>query len=118
MVGIIKPTCMLLIAVVLAVAVAPRSEAALTCGSVVSYLRPCIPYVVSNGPLGGCCGGIKGLYGAATTPTDRKVVCSCLKSLASQYSGAYLGKAAGLPAKCGVSIPYKISPSTDCSKVT
>nr|B3A0N2.1 RecName: Full=Non-specific lipid-transfer protein; Short=LTP [Lycium barbarum] len=50
------------------------------------------------GPLGGCCGGIK-------------------KSAAAGISGINYGIAAGLPGKCGVNIPYKISPSTDCSKV-
>lgn len=31
--------------------------------------------------------------------------------------GIDLGKAAGLPSACGVNIPYKISPSTDCSTI-
>ncbi|KAK4406279.1 Non-specific lipid-transfer protein 1 [Sesamum angolense] len=67
--------------------------------------------------IGDDVGGVKGLYAAAKTTPDRQSVCNCLKSLAASYSTLNLGKAAGLPAQCGVNIPYKISPSTDCSKV-
>ncbi|KAI3470180.1 hypothetical protein Pfo_026843 [Paulownia fortunei] len=112
-----KAMCMVLIAAVLIVAVAPPGEAAIGCGTVVSYLNPCLPYVTGKGPLGSCCRGVKGLYAAAKTTRDRQSVCNCLKSLAGSYSGVNLSKAAGLPGQCGVSIPYKISPSTDCSKV-
>ncbi|KAL7106191.1 hypothetical protein ACP275_07G096700 [Erythranthe tilingii] len=118
MASTMKKTCMVLIAAVLVtmVAVVPRGEAAIGCGAVVSYMKPCLPYVTGNSPLGGCCGGIKSLNSAAKTTTDRQSVCVCLKSLASSFSGVNFGKAAGLPATCGVNIPYKISPSTDCSK--
>ncbi|KAK4425039.1 Non-specific lipid-transfer protein 2 [Sesamum alatum] len=109
-----KSVCMMIIAAIL---VARGSEAAVSCGTVVSYMNACIPYVTGKGPLGGCCGGVKGLYAAAKTTPDRQSVCSCLKSLAASYSTINLGKAAGLPGQCGVNIPYKISPSTDCSKV-
>ncbi|KAL1535368.1 lipid-transfer protein [Salvia divinorum] len=117
MASIMKAMGMLLIAAVMMMAVAPPSEAAIGCGTVVSYLNGCIPYVTDKGPLGSCCNGVKGLYGAAHTTPDRQTVCGCLKSLAGSYSGLNYGKAAALPSQCGVSIPYKISPSTDCSKV-
>ncbi|KAG8363090.1 hypothetical protein BUALT_BualtUnG0005500 [Buddleja alternifolia] len=117
MAGIIKSVCMVLIAAIIVVAVAPLGEAAISCGTVVSSLSPCIPYVTDKGPLGSCCGGVKSLYGAAKTTPDRQAVCGCLKSLAGSYSGINYGKAAGLPGQCGVNVPYKISPSTDCSKV-
>ncbi|KAG5582178.1 hypothetical protein H5410_052805 [Solanum commersonii] len=58
----------------------------------------------------------QGLLGAAKTPADRKTACTCLKSAASAIKGINVGKAAGIPRVCGVNIPYKISPSTDCSK--
>ncbi|KAI3473095.1 hypothetical protein Pfo_030387 [Paulownia fortunei] len=117
MAALIKAMCVALIAAVLVVAVAPPAEAAISCGTVISYVSSCLPYVTNRGPLGGCCGGVKGLYGAAKTTPDRQSVCSCLKSLAASYSGVNLVKAAGLPKQCGVNIPYQISPSTDCSKV-
>ncbi|XP_009757911.2 non-specific lipid-transfer protein 2 [Nicotiana sylvestris] len=97
------------------VVVAPHAEA-LSCGQVQSGLAPCLPYLQGRGPLGSCCGGVKGLLGAAKSPSDRKTACTCLKSAANAIKGIDMGKAAGLPGACGVNIPYKISPSTDCSK--
>ncbi|KAK4425044.1 Non-specific lipid-transfer protein 2 [Sesamum alatum] len=117
MAGSMKPMFVVLVAVVLLMSVVPDGEAAIGCGSVVSYLNPCLPYVTGNGPLGGCCSGIKSLYAAAKSTPDRQSVCNCLKSLAASTPNVNLGKAAGLPGQCGVSIPYKISPSTDCSTV-
>ncbi|KAL3839950.1 hypothetical protein ACJIZ3_024541 [Penstemon smallii] len=112
----IKSMCMFLIATVCLVVIAPRGDAAVGCGTVVSYMKSCIPYVTNTGPLGGCCAGVKGLYSAAKTTPDRQSACGCLKSLARITPGIDYGKAAGLPSQCGVSIPYEISPSTDCSK--
>ncbi|KAL0413791.1 UNVERIFIED_CONTAM: Non-specific lipid-transfer protein 2 [Sesamum radiatum] len=116
MAGTIKPMFLVLIAVVSIMSVVPEGEAAIGCGSVASYLNACIPFVTGKGPLGGCCTGVKGLYGVAKTTPDKQSVCNCLKVLAGSISGVDLGKAAELPGQCGVSIPYKISPSTDCSK--
>nr|prf le16 gene [Solanum lycopersicum] len=45
------------------VVVAPHAES-LSCGEVTSGLAPCLPYLEGRGPLGGCCGGVKGLLGA------------------------------------------------------
>ncbi|KAL6503292.1 hypothetical protein OROHE_023921 [Orobanche hederae] len=108
-------TCIVLLAAVNFIVV-PPAEAVMGCGQVVQFMSPCIPYVTGQGPLGSCCGGVKGLYSAASTTPDRQSVCRCLKSLASSYN-IDLGKAGGLPSQCGVSIPYKINPSTDCAKV-
>ncbi|KAK4724652.1 hypothetical protein R3W88_027431 [Solanum pinnatisectum] len=108
-----KIACIVLLCMVV---VAPHAEA-LTCGQVTSSLAPCLPYLMNRGPLGGCCGGVKGLLGQAQTTTDRQTACTCLKSAASSFTGLDLGKAASLPSTCSVNIPYKISPSTDCSKV-
>ncbi|KAL8463473.1 hypothetical protein ACS0TY_034209 [Phlomoides rotata] len=112
-----KAMCVALIVAVLVAAIAPPAEAAMNCGTVAGSLSGCITYVTNKGPLGGCCGGVKGLYGQAKTTPDRQAVCTCLKSLARSYPGIDYNKAAGLPKTCGVNIPYKISPSTDCSKI-
>ncbi|CAI9758844.1 unnamed protein product [Fraxinus pennsylvanica] len=113
--GIVKAMCLVLITVAL---VAPLAEAAVSCNTVVGSLKPCFPYVMGGNMVSpACCGGIKSLYGAAKTTPDRQSVCSCLKSLVGSNKSIDFGKAAGLPGKCGVSIPYKIAPSTDCSKV-
>ncbi|XP_020252775.1 non-specific lipid-transfer protein-like [Asparagus officinalis] len=96
----------LLVLALIAVA-APRAESAISCGSVVSYLGPCIKYAQGQGPLTpGCCSGVKGLNAAAqSTPASAGI------------SGLNPQLTAGIPAKCGVNIPYAISTSTDCSKV-
>ena len=99
---------------------APKAEAAIQCGQVVRYLTPCISYVANGGTVPAeCCSGIKSLYSLAHTTADRQSVCKCLKQAVSgvPYTAFNLGLAAGLPNKCGVNIPYKISPSTNCSNV-
>uniref|UniRef100_A0A6N2K9M2 Non-specific lipid-transfer protein n=1 Tax=Salix viminalis TaxID=40686 RepID=A0A6N2K9M2_SALVM len=98
---------------------ASTAKAAISCNQVVSALTPCISYVVSNGALTQqCCQAIKGLNSAAQTTPDRQGVCTCLKNTASQfaYNSRNVALAAGLPGKCGVKLPYKIDPSTDCKR--
>ncbi|XP_073152726.1 non-specific lipid-transfer protein 2-like [Henckelia pumila] len=116
MAAAMKVMSLILLLVLLVVAMAPSGEAQIGCGTVMSDLNPCIPYVINSGPMGNCCGGVKGLYAAAKTTADRQSVCNCLKGLAQAYP-AYISRAASLPGQCHVSIPYNISPSTDCTKV-
>ncbi|KAL7616722.1 hypothetical protein Lser_V15G02749 [Lactuca serriola] len=97
------------------VVAAPYAEAAITCGQVVSSLSQCASYLRNGGAVPpACCSGVKSLNSAARTTPDRQTVCGCLKRASG---GVNAGNAASLPGKCGVNIPYKISPSTDCSKV-
>ncbi|XP_047977588.1 non-specific lipid-transfer protein 1-like [Salvia hispanica] len=113
-----KATIMLILAV-MAVAGA-QSEAAVSCSTVMTDLSPCINYVMYGGaqlPPVNCCQGIRSLYNQATSTPDRQTVCSCLKSVANSATPTIITNAASLPSKCGVNIPYKISPSTDCSTV-
>ncbi len=100
----------------LAVVVQPGS--ALTCGQVASSVRPCLTYLRGGGPLTPpCCNGVRGLNSLAKTTADRQQACNCLKSLANNTTNLLPPRAAGLPGKCGVSVGYPISTSTDCSKV-
>lgn len=97
--------------------VAPLAEAAITCGTVTSSMTPCIPYLRSGGALPpACCKGVSSLNSMAKTTPDRQTACGCLKNAYNSIKGIQPALAAGLPGKCGVSIPYKISPATDCSK--
>ncbi|MGV7467976.1 non-specific lipid-transfer protein [Mycobacterium kansasii] len=110
-----KVACAVILCIVMT---APYATAAMNCGQVTSTLGPCITYLKgAPGPSALCCAGIKRLNGMAQTPPDRKTACGCLKSAAAAVTGLNYGLASGLPGKCGVSIPYPISPSTDCSKV-
>nr|CAB3490726.1 unnamed protein product [Digitaria exilis] len=107
------------VAAVLLAAAASSADAAVTCGQVNSAIAPCLSYArgMGSAPSAGCCSGVKRLNSAASTTADRRAACSCLKSAAAGISGLKLGNAASIPSKCGVSIPYTISPSVDCSKV-
>ncbi|KAJ8550769.1 hypothetical protein K7X08_000139 [Anisodus acutangulus] len=95
-----------------------HAEAYVTCGTVATDLSPCLDYVRMGGAIPvTCCNGIRSLFSAASSTQDRQTVCSCLKSAAGAINGVNLQLAAALPSRCGVNIPYKISPSIDCSKV-
>lgn len=100
------------------VVAAPHVEAAISCGQVVSSLSPCISYLRSSGGAvpAPCCNGVKSLNNVAKTTPDRQTACKCIKSAAVGISGINYGLVSSLPGKCGVNLPYQISPSTDCSK--
>nr|AER92599.1 putative lipid transfer protein [Linum usitatissimum] len=89
---------------------------ALSCDQVDGGLAPCVSYLTGRGAVTpGCCNGMKGLLVEARTTADRRQACNCLKSAASKLPGLNPALAAGLPGKCGVKIPYKISISTNCN---
>ncbi|KAF8671316.1 hypothetical protein HU200_050027 [Digitaria exilis] len=96
----------------------PASEAAITCGQVASSLAPCIPYATGNVKTlpSGCCGGVRSLNSEARTSSDRQAACRCLKSLATSLKKLNMGTVSSIPGKCGVSVPFPISMSTDCNK--
>ncbi|OIW19043.1 hypothetical protein TanjilG_10604 [Lupinus angustifolius] len=104
-------------------AISPAAEAAVSCGQVVNNLTPCVSYVVYGGSIvpEQCCNGIRNLNGMAQNTPDRQNVCNCIKNAVSSsgfsFSNFNLNLAAGLPQKCGVNIPYQISPNTDCRRV-
>ncbi|KAL0375448.1 UNVERIFIED_CONTAM: Non-specific lipid-transfer protein 1 [Sesamum radiatum] len=113
--GMIKATYIVLIAVLIAVAAAAPPK--ITCGKVTSTLAPCFEYVLSGGQVPmSCCVGVMSLYKEASTSADRRNVCVCLKSITSSASPGAINNAKGLPGKCGVSIPYEITPKIDCNK--
>ena len=109
---IMKLVSMVVMCIVLGAPVAQ----AITCGQVSSNLAPCINYVKSGGVVPpGCCSGIRNLNSAAKTTADRQATCNCLKQLSGSIPGVKPNLAAGLPGKCGVNVPYKISTSTNCA---
>ncbi|KAJ9543340.1 hypothetical protein OSB04_023047 [Centaurea solstitialis] len=112
---LMKMACVVLACMVV---LAPPTEANINCGQVASSVLPCLSYLRSGGALGGCCNGVRALNNAARTTANRKIACGCLKNAYSAYHGINPSNATGLPAKCGINIPYKIiSPDTDCSKI-
>ncbi|KAJ4980109.1 hypothetical protein NE237_010889 [Protea cynaroides] len=86
------------------VVASPHADAAITCGD---DLLPFLSYLRSSGFVpAGCYNSIRSLNTA----------CGCLKSTYSSVSEIKRALASSLPSSCGVRLPYKISPSIDCSK--
>ncbi|KAK8950290.1 Non-specific lipid-transfer protein 3 [Platanthera guangdongensis] len=94
-----------------------EATAAISCGQVASSLGQCVSYLTGQGPLlKPCCAGVQRLNAAASSTPDRRQACACLKSISGSISNLKPNLAAGLPGMCGVSIPYPISTTTDCSR--
>ncbi|EOY04472.1 hypothetical protein QUC31_017254 [Theobroma cacao] len=110
----LKLACVVVLCLVVG---APLAQGAISCGQVTGYLTPCISYLRGSGGAvpSSCCSGIKGLNSAAQTSQDRKAACACIKSAAGSISGINYALASQMPSKCGVSIPYQISPNIDCT---
>ncbi|KGN58696.1 non-specific lipid-transfer protein 1 [Cucumis sativus] len=108
-----------IVGIVMMCMVVQGEAAGMTCGKVASSVSGCIGYLRSaQGQVPQvCCNGIRSLNSQASTTVDRRIACNCLKAAAGSIEGINYGAAASLPSKCGVSVPYKISPSTDCAKV-
>ncbi|XP_075512479.1 non-specific lipid-transfer protein 1-like [Primulina tabacum] len=113
---VLKATCLVLVALAVAT---PAAEGQLSCGQVTSALAPCFDYVLRGGLTvpSNCCYGVKSLYKEAATTADRQAVCYCLKAVTNSASSPVIANAASLPKKCGVILPYTISPTIDCAKV-
>ncbi|XP_021888913.1 non-specific lipid-transfer protein 1-like [Carica papaya] len=112
----VKLACGLVLFVVVAGALTTE---ALTCSQVASALGPCLAYLqgqAGNSPTAACCAGVRSLNSAAQTTPDRRTACQCLQS-AAKATKFDLSIAASLPGQCGVSIPYKISTSTNCNTI-
>ncbi|CAN6359729.1 unnamed protein product [Urochloa humidicola] len=104
----------------LLLAAAPRPVgAALSCSTVYNTLMPCLGYVQSGGTVPrACCSGISSLVSGARTTPDRRAICTCLKNVAAGAAGGpYISRAAGLPGRCGVPLPYKLSPNMNCNSI-
>ncbi|XP_050214099.1 non-specific lipid-transfer protein 1-like [Mercurialis annua] len=103
---------------VVCMVIAPMVTEAITCGQISSSLAPCVNYLRSGGPVPpACCNGVRSINSAAKTTPDRQAACNCLKKAAGGIPGINQNLAGGLPGKCGVNIPYKISMSTNCASV-
>ncbi|KAL9236151.1 hypothetical protein vseg_010852 [Gypsophila vaccaria] len=105
---------------ILLLGVAPWTDAALGCNVVAQSLFPCLNYFEAGGAgkvPNRCCIGIQNLNYQAKTTQDRQAVCKCLKDTANALKNINIGLAASIPSRCGINLPYKLDPSTDCSKI-
>ncbi|CAN4126111.1 unnamed protein product [Withania somnifera] len=97
--------------------IAPASEGAISCGTVLSTIKPCISYLQGTGgkPPQPCCAGCQSLASSTSTTPDRQAACTCLKN-ASQKINVNAQLAQSLPQNCGISLSFPISTSVDCTK--
>lgn len=111
-----KLVCALLLCIVLS---APMLNVdALSCGVVAGDLAQCLTYLKKGGRVPpACCKGVVALKNAAKTTQDLQDACNCMKQTASKVGGVNAGFAAALPRLCKVSIAYKISTSTNCTRL-
>ncbi|XVF84176.1 hypothetical protein PTKIN_Ptkin17bG0004600 [Pterospermum kingtungense] len=112
----LKVVCALVLCMLV---VEPMVTSAITCGDVATQMSGCINYLKNGGVLPpNCCAGVRALNNQAKTTPDRQTACRCLQSAAKAMgAGLKTNLAEGLPGKCGVNIPYKISTSTNCNNV-
>ena len=106
----------LLVAAALAGAV---SAATLQCVQVAQLMAPCMPYLTGAPgmtPYGICCNSLGVLNQLAATRADRVAACSCVKAAAGGFPAVDFARAAALPAACGLSISFTISPNMDCNQ--
>ncbi|KAL4309977.1 hypothetical protein GQ457_01G025200 [Hibiscus cannabinus] len=100
------------------VAVPQHVRAAITCDQVTYLLVPCIGYGLFGGTVAPtCCTGIKTLEADAKTAEERRKKCECIKEGAARIPGLNYDRVNEIPAKCGTTCPYKLTPDVDCSKV-
>lgn len=108
-----------LVVALMFVAAPSRVDAAatLTCEQVTKWLTPCISYGVFGGTVSPeCCQGIKDLNAAYYTKDDIRAACTCIHDRAALIPGLDYDRINDIPGLCGTTCPYKVYPSTDCSK--
>ncbi|KAK7287101.1 hypothetical protein RIF29_00142 [Crotalaria pallida] len=95
----------------------PFAYGAIPCGQVELTVSPCLGYIRGlGGPVPPpCCNTLRTLNNQAKSTPDRQGVCRCFKSVAQTIPGINFGIVGGIPRKCGINLPYKISPSIDCN---
>ncbi|XP_027337281.1 non-specific lipid-transfer protein 1-like [Abrus precatorius] len=94
------------------------THADITCLKVENTVIPCSEYVTGNGGVvpQPCCTAVRTLNDEAKTTLDRQDICWCIRNVAQNLRGLNLSTFAALPANCGIHLPFKLSPSTDCNK--
>lgn len=113
--SVLKVTCLALACMVVSAA---KAKAEIACDEVVNSLRPCVIDIAYGETVSDtCCSGIKTLRRLAKTRADRTGVCTCLEQFLDgyPYTDDHVRLGAALPEKCGVNLPYKISPAMDCN---
>ncbi|XP_045823612.1 non-specific lipid-transfer protein 1-like [Trifolium pratense] len=95
-----------------------HAKATLTCDQVTIWLTPCIPYGMLGGSVSPmCCQGVHSINAAYKNGDDRRLACQCIQDKAAQIPLLDYTRVNQIGELCGSECPYKVYPSTDCSKV-
>ncbi|CAL1368399.1 unnamed protein product [Linum trigynum] len=109
----------LLLACSMIMIVVPCAKAEISCLQITMQLTPCIPYGVLGGSVPpACCQGVKDSMALVNTTEDLRAKCQCVKDGAAGIPGINYTRVNELPSICHVTVPYVVSPETDCSKLT
>ncbi|XP_057804320.1 non-specific lipid-transfer protein 1-like [Salvia miltiorrhiza] len=109
---------MLVCLAVMVALLSPQSEAVASCDQLRGNLGSCLGFLRGGVITSQCCNGVRAVAASAKTTADRHAACRCLVAAAQSMRGVIdLGNAARLPGRCGVNIPFQISPNTDCNRV-
>ncbi|CAL0326336.1 unnamed protein product [Lupinus luteus] len=88
------------------------------CAEIIEYLQTCVPYLKHGGasdiPPSTCCDGVKAVVNKLKSVDDKRDACNCIKAIV-QITKLKLESARNIPIKCGIKIPFQISPDFDCS---
>ncbi|KAE9618211.1 putative plant lipid transfer protein/Par allergen [Lupinus albus] len=92
-------------------------NAIIPCGEVQFKVAPCLGYLRGGGgvPPAACCNSLRALNNETKSGPDRQGVCRCLKSTVFTIPGLNLATVAAVAGKCGVNLPYTISPTLNCN---
>ncbi|XP_045795418.1 non-specific lipid-transfer protein 1-like [Trifolium pratense] len=113
---LVKVICLSMICLVLDI---PLANAALSCGQIQLTVAPCLGYLRNPGPSvsAPCCNGLRSIYGQSKSIADRQSVCRCVKGTIFGLPGINLSALSSIAPKCGINLPYKISPSINCNTI-
>ncbi|XP_044491935.1 non-specific lipid-transfer protein 1-like [Mangifera indica] len=112
----LKLVCILVLCMLVT---APLAHA-IDCNQVNSELAACVDYLKTDGEgavPAACCSGLQAVDNSAQTTEDRQKICECLEKDAESTSGINTETASELPSKCGITISYSTSGSTNCSSI-
>ncbi|KAI4356141.1 hypothetical protein L6164_000188 [Bauhinia variegata] len=96
----------------------PMAESVITCTQTQSAVVPCLGYLKSGGATvpAPCCNAVRSLNNLAKTTPDWQAACRCIEAAVKAVPGIKPAALSAIPGKCGIHLPFQISPTMDCSK--
>jgi hypothetical protein len=93
---------------------------AMPCEEVADAFAPCLRYARYQDPRPSllCCDGLQAITDAAQSTADKRAACDCLKTMLTAFSEIDPDEVAGIPSICGVNMPFALSATADCTRIT